>query len=210
MRKLFFDCETGGLDPTIHSLLTAYFGVYNDDLELIDELYLQLKPEDVSTICVTPEAMQVTGINLEDHLNDPQTITYKEGAVKLVALLEKHKIPKKRRHYRPCGQNIDFDIPFVKNQLLDGEIWSKYVHHNSLDTLRILTFFQEAGILPKELGKLESMVEYFNIPMGQAHNAKEDIRMTVDVYKAFLALMKSKKHEMGITSGSSLLEIVEE
>jgi DNA polymerase III alpha subunit (gram-positive type) len=210
MNFLWFDCETGGLNARKHSLLTAYFGVYNEDMVLIDGLDLQLKPSNVNDICVTPEAINVTGINLEEHLADPQTITYEEGRVQLLALLERNKIPKKRKHFRPSGQNIEFDINFVKEQLLPDEEWSKYIHHNPLDTLRILTFLQDCGILPKDLGRLESMVKYFGIPMGQAHNAKEDVKMTVEVYKCLKALLISKKTTMSGSGNTSLLEIIEE
>jgi DNA polymerase III epsilon subunit-like protein len=210
MHYLFFDCETGGLDCEKHSLLTAYFGVYNEDFNLIDDLNLQLKPSDISLLCTTPEALKVTGINLEEHLADPQTITYEQGKVKLLELLERNKIPRKRRHFRPCGQNIEFDINFLKTQLISDQEWRKYIHHNTIDTLRILTYLQDCGILPKDLGKLESMVRYFNIPMGQAHDAKEDIRMTVDVYKAMRKLIIDKKDGMSGIGGNSLLEIIEE
>ena len=87
MNYMWFDCETGGVDPDKHSLLTAYFGIYNEDLVLIDELDLQLKPSDLSKLVVQPEALKVTGIDLNEHLKDPQTITYEEGTVKLVKLL---------------------------------------------------------------------------------------------------------------------------
>ncbi len=207
---LFFDCETGGLDCDKHSLLTAYFGVYDSNFILIDELDLQLKPEDVSTIVVQPKAMEITGINLEDHLKDPQTVTYAEGARQLLELFERNKIPKKRKHFTPCGQHLDFDIPFVKKQLIDPAIWGKYVHHNTLDTLRILSFLKDIGFLPKELGSLGSLVDYFGIPMGQAHNAKEDIRMTVDVYKAMRNLLLSQKKQISGVQNNSLLEIIEE
>lgn len=92
---------------------------------------------------------------------------------------------------------------------MDKETWNKYVHYNTLDTLRILTFLQDIGFLPVELGKLGSMVEYFNIPMGQAHNAKEDTRMTVDVYQAMRKLLMTQKNTINESSNNSLLEIIE-
>ncbi len=79
MHYLFFDCETGGLNPRIHSLLTVYFGIYDRELNLIDDLYLQLKPSDVSKINADAAALKISGINIEEHLRDPNTITYEEG-----------------------------------------------------------------------------------------------------------------------------------
>jgi oligoribonuclease (3'-5' exoribonuclease) len=48
MNYIWFDTETGGLNPKIHSLLTAYFAIVDKDLNLIAELSLQLKPSDIS------------------------------------------------------------------------------------------------------------------------------------------------------------------
>jgi DNA polymerase III epsilon subunit-like protein len=90
------------------------------------------------------------------------------------------------------------------------DLWEKYVHHNAIDTLKILTFLIDIDFLPATLGKLDSLVQYFNIPMGQTHHAREDIRMTVEVYKNLIGLLKSKKLEsMGNMGSNSLLEIIE-
>lgn len=213
MKYLFFDCETTGLEYDRHSLLTAYFGVFDQDMNLIDELDLQLKPEngDIPNMIISKEAMKVTGINLQDHLNDPQTLTYKQGHDKLKELLERNKTKGKRRHYIPCGHNISFDLDFIWSQLMEKSQWEKTVHYGKkLDTYQICTFLQEVGMLPKDLGKLTSLVEYFKIPMGQAHNAREDILMNAAVYRRIRDLMSEKKVENATLSGSSLLEIIEE
>lgn len=183
--------------------------MYNKDFQLIDELDLQLKSKNPEQMVASPEALKVTGINLEEHLNDPQTVTYEKGQELLLKMLKRNKLPRKRRSFRPCGQNIEFDINFIKKQLISPEEWGKHIHYNTIDTLRILTFLQDTGILPSRLGKLESMVQYFNIPMGIAHNAKEDIRMTVDVYKAMRQMIISSKQNMSGVN-NQLLEIVEE
>ena len=92
MKKLFFDCETGGMDPRVHSLLTVYFGVYDDNLELIDELDLQLKPDNLEDLRVQQAALDITGINLEDHIKNERTITFSQAKKELISFLNKHKI----------------------------------------------------------------------------------------------------------------------
>ena len=208
MNKLFYDLETGGLDRDVHSILTAYFVIYNEDWEKLDELELYLKPDDGNIIAVQ-EALNVTGIDIKTHLEDPRTVTYSEGKTTLMGFLEKYKIKGKRNHFRPCGQNISFDENFIMNQLVPEEEWRKLVHYRMLDTLTILTFLQDLGFLPKDLGNLESQVEYFNIPKGRAHDAKEDVRMTVDVYKAYCKLLAEKKDNISGVSSNNLLSIVE-
>jgi len=209
--KLWFDCETGGLDPKTHSLLTAYFAVYDENDNFIDDLDLQLKPENESDIVVTPGAMNVNGINLEEHLADSNTVTYAEGNKKLLALLNKHKIPRKRSHYIPSGHNILFDLNFIWEQLTPREDWEKTVHYGKkMDTYIVCTFLQDMGIIPEDVAKLTQLVEYFGIPMGKAHTARGDIEMNIEVYKAIKSLMQVKKAEIANISTNSLLEIIEQ
>jgi DNA polymerase III epsilon subunit-like protein len=56
------------------------------------------------------------------------------------------------------------------------------------------------------LGSLSTVVEYLGIPKRPAHNAKEDTLMTVDVYKKWLDIMKSKKDAGNSQDLISLLE----
>ena len=88
--------------------------------------------------------------------------------------------------------------------------WEKYCHYGKkIDTYPIVTFLQDIGYLPMDLGRLTSLVEYFKIPMGQAHNAREDIKMNIEVYKKIKELMKMKKMEIANANHNSLLEIIE-
>ena len=210
MHKLGFDTETGGLDPQKHTLLTAYFGVYDAELKLIDELYLQLKPENVADINVTPDAMKINKINLDEHLADPNTVTYAVGKDKLVRMLEKNKIPRKRKSFQPMAHNINFDYGFVWGQLMPKEEWEKLVHYRALDTSQVCSFLKDVGILPADLGNLTSLVEYFKIPMQTAHNAKDDVNMMIMVYKYIVDMMKQFKAEKAIQSTNiDLLKIIE-
>lgn len=211
MHYLWYDCETGGFDPKEHSLLTAYFAVCNQDLVIIDDLYLQLKPEDIQQLNVTPKALEVNSINLQQHLEDSNTITYSEGKERLLALLERNKIKRKRRHYRPCGHNIDFDNGFIFEQLLSDKEWDSYVHYHQLDTTNVTTFLQDVGVLPSDLNtKLTGLVEYFNIPEIDAHNAMGDIKMNIEVYRRMKSMIADmKKNNIG-TSSNNLLKIVED
>lgn len=211
MHYLWSDSETSGKNPLKHSLLQVYFAVYNENLEFMDELELYLKPDngDWTSINYEQEALDITGINLEEHFKNPNTITYSEGSKKLIEFLTKYKIPNKRKHFRLSGHNVEFDKRFILAQLAEEEEWEKLVHYNTIDTLRITTFLQDVGFIPNDVGSLTSMVEYFNIPLGKAHDAREDIKMTVDLYSAIKKMMKEKKNNISGISEHSLLSIVE-
>lgn len=210
MLYLWNDTETTGTNEAKHELLTAYFAIYNENLEFVDELDLMLKPDDADKVILyEKEAFEVTGIVLEDHLKNPHTITYSEGIKKLNIFLSKHKIPHKRKHYRFSGQNVEFDVKFLKQHLGDEEGWEKLMHHGNIDTFRICSFLQDCDFLPMDIGNLGSLVEYFGLPMLQAHTAKDDVIMTIAVYKAMKQMMKDKKNGMSGIVENNLLSIVE-
>jgi oligoribonuclease (3'-5' exoribonuclease) len=208
MHYLFYDCETSGRNSKNNAILTAYFIIYDEDWNRLDELELFLKPDD-GNVLVEDGALEVNGIDLDLHLKDKRTLPYSEGKEVLMSFLSKHKIKGKRRHFRPCGQNIKFDEDFIINQLVPEKEWRSLVHYRCLDTLDILTFLQDIKFLPKDLGNLESQVDYFNIPKGKAHDARDDIIMTVDVYKAYRKLLIDKKDNISSVSNNDLLSIIE-
>lgn len=209
MHYLWFDTETGGTNPKIHSLLTAYFAICDKDLNLIDELYLQLKPSDPSKLNLTQEAMEINKINIEEHLNDPATVTYEVGREKLLEFLAKNKIKGKRRSFQPCGHNVAFDKEMIWNQMISQEDFEKEVHYRTIDTSSITNFLKDVGILPEDLGNLGSLVAHYKTPQREAHTAKDDVLMNIDVYRAMRDQMRAKKREMVGGTTNSLLSIIE-
>lgn len=209
MHYLWFDTETGGTDPKIHSLLTAYFAICDKDLMVIDELYLQLKPSDLSKLNLTQEAMEINKINIDEHLKDPATITYEEGKVKLQEFLHRNKIKGKRRSFMPCGHNVSFDKEMLWNQMISQEEFEKDVHYRTLDTSSITTFFKDVGILPEDIGNLGSLVDHYKTPKREAHTAKDDVLMNIDVYRAMRSQIQAKKRDMIGGTTNSLLSIIE-
>jgi oligoribonuclease (3'-5' exoribonuclease) len=205
---MFFDTETGGLNPKVHSLLTAYFAICDKDLNLVDELELQLKPSDLSKLNLTQEAMNVNKINIDEHLKDPNTITYEEGRVKLKQFLLRNKIKGKRKSFMPAGHNIQFDKEMIWEQLMPQDEFEEEVHYRTIDTSNICNFLKDVEILPDDVGNLESLVDLFKVPKRETHNAKGDVLMNIEVYRSMKAMMKSKKQEM-IGGTSTLLEIIE-
>lgn len=203
----WFDTETSGTNPKIHSVLTAYFGIYNENLEFVDELELFLKP-DSGEIIAEDQALKINGINLQEHLNNPKTITYSQGKEVIMDFFQKHK-PKGRSRLRPSGHNIEFDKNFLFNQIIGEEDWSKYIHHNSIDTLRIVTFLQDINMLPSDVSRLSDLVEHFGVPKRDAHDAREDVKMNVELYKKMKEMLTQTKNNSALVAGSDLLKIVE-
>lgn len=203
---LAFDSETGGLNPKLADILTLYMAIVDEEYKVLDEINLKLKP-DSGLPRADAGALRVNGINIQNHLADPTTVTYSEAKKAIVSFLRKH-LQKKGRYsnLRPFGQNIQFDIDFVQEHLIPKDEWDSIVHYGKVDTKQCVDFLKDAGWFPKDLGSLGSVVEYLQLPKRDAHNAKEDTLMTIDVYKKIMEIMKSKKENGSQQDLISLLE----
>lgn len=202
-----FDTETGGLDCKKADLLTAYFGIIDEELKLVDELYLKVKPDGGRLPICEAQALAVNKINVKEHLADPETITYSEAKVKVSTLLKKY-LKKKGRfsNIRPLGYNVPFDVGWTQEYILPKEEWLGILHYKHVDVMERVDFLKEAGWFPPELGSLGTVVDYLQLPKRDAHNAREDTLMTVDVYKRLLEIMKAKKEGGQTQDLISLLE----
>ena len=213
MHYLGFDLETGGLDKYNHTITEAYFAIWDKDWNLLEDIHLYLK-NDEGKINGTEKAFKITDIDPEKHLSNPNTLTYTEGRKLLVEMLNRHKIPRKQKHYRLLGQNIvAFDIPFMIAQgfLSEEQMKKSGINHNSLDTTAIVTWLKELDVLPSNVGSISSLVDYFELPKGEAHRAKDDVHMQKEIYIKLCNIMKNAI-QSNITNASKdndVLKIVE-
>lgn len=187
------DSETGGLNPKTADILTLYISVADENYKIIEELDLKLKP-DGRLPRADAKSLEINGINLQEHLADPKTITYSEAKKQIVAMLKRHhKKVGKYNNIKPLGQNVIFDLEMIWEHLISRTEWENLVHYKTVDTMHYADFLKESGWLPSDVGNLTSLVEFFNLPKGKAHTAKDDVWMTVAVYKKMLEMMKNNK-----------------
>lgn len=199
-----FDLETGGTDAKINAILTAYFMVLDKDLNLIEDLELYFKPPEAAII--EDGALKANGIQMNEHLGRLDLVTYTQGAERLAELLKKHK--PKRSKLRPMGYNIPFDIKFITQNLIDSESWDSLTHYALADAFNVVNFLKDADFLPQELGSLGSVVKHFNLNEGLYHTAKDDVKMSVEVYKKLREVVCNLKNNNG-TQTLDLLEVIE-
>jgi hypothetical protein len=206
-----WDTETGGLNENKADLLTAYFAIMDEDYKIIEDLYLKLKPDDGRMPIAEAGALKVNGINIQNHMADPETVPYKEGQARLEALIKRHlKRNGRFSNITPMGYNCPFDVRWTQKYLLSQENWESLLHYKTHDVMGAVDFLKKAGWFPKTLGSLATVVEYLAIPTRNAHNAKEDTLMTIDVDKKIMDIMKSKKDGGGGGGGQAdLISLLE-
>ena len=113
MTFLAFDCETGGLGTEV-SLLTSYLAVLDKDYKVTSELDLKVIPDD-GIYRVQPKGMEVNKINLTELAQE--AIPYKQAKKVLGSFLEKEYKKNGKIKLIPIGQNVQFDVIFLKNSI---------------------------------------------------------------------------------------------
>jgi len=171
------------MNPKEHPILTGYFTVLDENLVPFDHLEIKVTPE-APYLDVQDGALKVNGIDMETHLLSAQSL--KETKEQLKAFLEKHYSKKKGDRLRPLGQNILFDLGFLFEQLISKEEWERYCHYVIYDTKIYSDLLKEAGILPPEVSDLSSLAKFYHVPEFAAHDAKNDVLATVEVYRNML------------------------
>lgn len=190
-----YDIESGDLEPEQGDMLSAYFAMLDENFKIIEELDLKLKPEDRLPVA-NPKALEVNGIDLKEHVSNPNTVTYAEGKKKLVAMLKKY-LKKNGRYSNLIGMGYNirgFDNRWIQHHLLDKETFNSLIHYKYLDVADEVDVLKRHGWLPPTLGTLQSAVEFFGVPKGEAHVARDDVLMTVGVFFKLKELMESKKN----------------
>jgi DNA polymerase III alpha subunit (gram-positive type) len=182
---LGLDVETGGIEGDV-SLLTAYFGVWNKDFTLVDELDLKLIPDD-GIYKVRGDALAVNKIDLTELAK--VAMTYKQGGTALYKFLDYNAL-QAGDMLIPLGHNVFYDVECIQKNLISKGSWLSKVSYRTLDTMPIARFLKDAGKLDIEGISLGKLIEYFGIEIdGVAHEAKYDALATVEVYKRMLALI---------------------
>ena len=185
-RFITLDLETGGID-TDKSLLTAYFAVVDQDLNVLGELELTVKPND-GIYKVTARAMEVNKIDLVEH--DTVAIPEREACGQLFEFLKLHSEVGANKLV-PIGQNVKFDIDFVWEHLVSRNTWEMFCSYRVIDTATIGSFLKVAGLIPEEVsGSLGSLCKFFGVDQQAAHTAREDALVTLEVLRYMQVLVR--------------------
>lgn len=173
MKFITLDCETGGLG-TEADLLTAYFGILDQNFDLVEELDLKIRPSSENDFFhISAKALEINKIDLVKHFKEAEEV--KTAGSKLFQLLTFHSKAGSEKLI-PVGHNVHFDIVKINEKLLNKKTWNQYVGYRKLDTGTIGQFLQLTGKIPMEVtASLSSLMAYFNLQFpGEAHTARAD------------------------------------
>lgn len=191
IKYFLYDTETGGTTPESNSLLSLY-GMFLDDeinYNIIDEVDFFLIPDD-KIYHLNAGAMNVNKINIQKH--SEQAIKYSEARIKLTSILDTYTDFGKNKLI-PIGHNIPFDIAYLKQYILTGDLYEKYFAYGSVDTKSVAQFLKMQGKIPDNVStSLVTLSKHLNCKLDKTeddfHNAEYDARVTLNLLKALLKL----------------------
>lgn len=176
---LAFDVESGGIHSNVHSLLTAFYAVCDENWNVLDTLYLKVKPNDGNYV-VTAEGMSINKIDLIAH--DLEAMTQSHAGQVLRDFLVKNTNGGRVR-LMPMGKNVGFDCDFTTDNILGKPQWDRYVSYRHYDITTMITLLKRKGLLAKDAPEsLETLARYYNVQFV-AHTADGDTHAGIEVVK---------------------------
>lgn len=182
---IFADIETGGLTPGVHPIiqLAALKEVKG---EVVDEINIKIRP--YKGCKISPKALEVNGITVEQLRNDPERIGLKEAMAKFLTFCGlRNAFTSKGDRVHFCGYNsVRFDFPHLECAADASGIdyfYAKF-HFPGIDVAVLAAdrLRDDRHLLPDF--KLMTVAKHLGIDVeGQAHDALFDVRITRELYK---------------------------
>lgn len=188
MKILYFDVETTGTSSYKHDI-TQFAAIVEIDGVVVEEINWRCQPTHWENI--SPQALQVTGITLE------QLKTYDLPQVmfsNIKKLFQKYipKYSKNPDRFYPAGHNVAFDLDFLnaffkQHGDADDKQWgiTTYTNWRSLDSRIFANFMAVSGKLETKDNKLSTLSEHFKVEIN-AHDALSDIKATREIIKIMM------------------------
>lgn len=177
---VIIDTETGGLDPSEHSLISV--GLVSACGSRMDEFIVR-EP----TLIADPRSMAIHGIT-EDTINE-QGLSLIEAVDRFEAFFEHMDGP-----VLLVGHNVSFDLSFIKRLYrLANRIQPRKISHRSLDTHTMLWTGIQLGIFPSSTNTSDGAFSHFDIepPADKRHTALGDAIATQKLVDAIMSALNN-------------------
>jgi DNA polymerase III epsilon subunit-like protein len=191
---LFVDTETGGLEPTKHSLLSIGLAVWCN-FEIVDCLEILIND---GRLNANEKALAINKIDIDLHKRVAKPSS--EAFYQLKVFLQKHF--NRAEKITLAGHNVSFDVSFLKEFLNENnENYSDYFSHRLIDTSSILYYLYLAGKIDQRAISSDEAFKAFKINVLERHTALKDALATAELFTKLLFLTKRKnrgefRHEM--------------
>lgn len=197
-KYLVLDCEMGGIGLDT-SLLTVCIDKLDKDLNKVDRLYIQAKPDD-GIYHVTPMGMHINGIDLKTHDDDKKTLPYRKWGTAIHDYLNSEGGRSEDDKYRVVGHQVHGDLSHIWDKLIRRATWEGFCSYRLIDTSPIASFCVLTGIikLSDEViasGNFSLGVLAKHFGLGEqpkvGHTCEHDVDLTAGVFRELIKAGKA-------------------
>lgn len=175
MKTFYFDVETTGLDVSKHGVVQLS-GVIEVDGKIQEVFDYRVQPPKGTMVC--QEALKVNGFTIEQIKTfDDYKTTWESLKKVMCKYIDQYDGMDK---FWPAGYNVAFDYPFLQKMATTaGETYfGSFFNHKLIDPFQIIRWLDYNGKIRLANHKLETVCNYFEIPITNAHNALSDVQAT--------------------------------
>lgn len=184
-RILFIDTETGGTDPSKHSLLSIGLVVWDVNSSVVNTKEIFIKHD--KYLC-TEEAIKINNFNQANH--ELKAISF-ENAFRTIEEFCVKNFPKDYKIIL-AGHNVQFDINFLKEFFRqNNKEYDSLFSHRCIDTFSIIQHLQFADKLDTDITNSDEAFRHFGIEVETRHDALSDIIATVKLFEKLIEVAKS-------------------
>lgn len=174
IKLAFIDIETTGLSINDHEIIEIGAIIYNQKEDKIEgEWERKIFPKHIET--ADPQALKING-----YINNPELYkgNLKSALIKFNSLVKNCIL---------VGQNISFDISFLRKNMLEFGIKPSF-SFRSLDLIGLAWF----AVKDTDMSRisLEHLCNHFSVSNVGAHTALIDCRRAFEVYRKLLNIYK--------------------
>ena len=189
MKTVFYDLETTGTDFE-RSAVIQIGAILDVDGEEVDRLDIKLRPHEGANIDTA--ALAVTGLSMEDLMEDPQRMRPSEGYwrfMKFCGFQPGQRVSPSMRVHRAGYNILAFDnrfLDFLGARAKDNWTFAKF-HWPGIDVASIACAGLRSVRGTMKDFKLMSVAEAVGVSTdGQAHDALFDVHVTRELYYKLL------------------------
>ena len=186
MKTLFVDCETTGTEKGQHALIQLA-GCIVIDSDLTDTFDMRMRPFPNSSI--SDEALKINGRSRAEIGEWPDHVEIK-GVFE--AMLNKHvdRFDRKDK-FQLCGFNCSFDSDFIRAwfELCGDTYFGSWFWWPPIDVAQLAAIRLQRVRHRMSNFKLETVASELGVELSEAHEAKSDIRATMQIMKVLMCDM---------------------
>ena len=172
----FLDFETTGIDVFKDFPIEIGAILVNDKLEINEEFHSIINPNRKRKFKAS--ATKIHGIKSVEELD-----MYPKSDEVINSFFDKMGT-----NYCFCSWNISFDVTFFRRLCHQNNIMRKYnqINYRHIDLQSIMFYYNKINNTGIYKNSLDNSCNYFGIKRSTEHNAKEDVKLLLEVYRRIL------------------------